>query len=79
MTQFIGYLKNRYIGRIIGRVVNRISAGTFWDDKTKYQLSKNDNEINHINGGLFGFDNANWESYILGNQVVRQKLKSTNF
>ena len=67
-----GYLKNRYVGRIIGRVVNRIADGIMYINNQKFELSKNDNQLNHINGGFYGFDNVNWDSYILGNHVVRE-------
>ena len=66
----LGYLKNRYVGRTIGRVNNRVSDGFMYIDNKKYQLTRNDNKINHINGGFCGFDNANWDSYVLGKEVV---------
>ncbi|XP_015435487.1 PREDICTED: aldose 1-epimerase-like [Dufourea novaeangliae] len=66
-----GYLKNRYIGSIIGRVVNRISGGKMTVNNKVHQLSVNDkNGYSHFNGGIFGFDNVNWQSHILDKYVV---------
>ncbi|XP_043480596.1 galactose mutarotase-like [Leptopilina heterotoma] len=52
------YLENRYIGRIIDKVDNRFSDGIFRNDKNNY--NQTDPE----------FDSANWESHVLGNQVI---------
>ncbi|XP_060815882.1 galactose mutarotase-like [Bombus pascuorum] len=66
-----GYLKNRYIGSIIGRVVNRISCAKMRIENKIYCLSPNDeNGLDHFNGGFVGFDNVNWNSYIMKKHVV---------
>nr|KAF7420166.1 hypothetical protein H0235_010463 [Vespula pensylvanica] len=70
-----GYLENRYTGSIIGRLVNRVANGKMRIQKTIYSLSINDKcERDHIHGGVVGFDNVNWNSYILNKQVVMSHL-----
>ncbi|XP_076670743.1 galactose mutarotase [Andrena cerasifolii] len=66
-----GYLKNRYIGSIIGRVVNRISrgCGCGWNGQ---------DDCSYMNGGIFGFDNVNWQSFVLNKQVVMSHLSRAN-
>ncbi|XP_011497243.1 PREDICTED: aldose 1-epimerase-like [Ceratosolen solmsi marchali] len=51
-----GYLKNRYIGRIVGKVLNPL---------TKFSYGPNKNADHYCL-----FDIVNWDSYILGEQVV---------
>ncbi|CAK9828340.1 Galactose mutarotase [Anthophora retusa] len=66
-----GYLKNRYVGSIIGRIVNRVSYAKVRIENEMYTLSVNDKDgVSHFNGGFFGFDNVNWDSYILNKRYV---------
>ncbi|XP_024947189.1 aldose 1-epimerase isoform X2 [Cephus cinctus] len=72
------YLNNRYFGNIIGRVANRVAEGLIYINGKKYELTKNDeNQKNHINGGIYGFDNVNWDSCVSGKQVVMSNLSKT--
>lgn len=67
-----GYLSNRYMGSIIGRVVNRVADGFLFIDGKRYNLTKNDETSQHqINGGFHAFDNVNWDACVVGKQVVR--------
>ncbi|KAG7207662.1 hypothetical protein KM043_009281 [Ampulex compressa] len=70
-----GYLENRYMGCTIGRVANRVSEGLMRIDDAVYSLTINDQVgSNHFNGGFAAFDNANWDSYALEEQVIMSHL-----
>ena len=49
-----------YLGAIIGRVGNRIANGSFTLNDEIYNLEVN-NGLNHLHGGLKGFDKVIWE------------------
>ncbi|XP_020300175.1 aldose 1-epimerase-like isoform X2 [Pseudomyrmex gracilis] len=70
-----GYLKNRYMGSIIGRVANPISANLKFHDAT--HLSSINDEIGKGYNGRT-FDNVNWQSQIVNNQVVMSHLSRDN-
>ncbi|XP_012243369.2 aldose 1-epimerase-like [Bombus impatiens] len=75
-----GYLKNRYIGSIIGRVVNRISCAKMRIENKIYCLSPNDeNGVDHFNGGFVGFDNVNWNSCIMKKHVVMSHVSPAKY
>ena len=51
------YEKNPpYFGSTIGRVANRIANGKFSIDGEDFKLDCNEKGINHLHGGLVGFD-----------------------
>jgi aldose 1-epimerase len=57
---FAGYLgRHPYFGAVIGPVAGRIARGKFRLDGTDYALATNDG-LNHLHGGLNGFDKAVW-------------------
>lgn len=48
-----------YFGALIGRVANRIAAGTFFVDHRRYCVPIN-NGPNHLHGGFKGYDKRIW-------------------
>lgn len=58
-------------------MVNRISNGTVNVENKVYSLSINDKDCaTHFNGGFAGFDNVNWNSYVMKKHVVRKRLNT---
>jgi aldose 1-epimerase len=51
-----------HFGCLAGRYANRIAAGKFEIDGVVTQLNLNNNGINHLHGGRYGFDTKVWNS-----------------
>jgi len=65
------YVKNpRYFGALIGRHANRIARGKFSLNGIDYQLEHN-NGVNHLHGGLNGFDKRVWDATAQPPNVLR--------
>lgn len=54
--------KTPYFGALIGRYGNRIGGGKFSLCGVEYQLAQNDNEVNHLHGGVKGYDKVVWSA-----------------
>lgn len=54
-----------YIGALLGRCANRIAGGHITVGETDYTLACNDKGINHLHGGVVGFDRRIWQATIL--------------
>ncbi|XP_029164571.1 aldose 1-epimerase-like [Nylanderia fulva] len=71
-----GYLKNRYMGSIVGRVADHIS--THCDNQID-PPTINKTQKDRLNDDAIAFDNVNWHSQIVNNQVVMSHLSRADY
>lgn len=62
-----------YVGAAIGRVANRIGNSEFTLNGKTYRLTAN-NGVNHLHGGLIGFDRVLWKADARDNSLVLTRL-----
>ena len=55
------FAEQPFLGATIGRCANRIAGGSFAVGKEKYHIPRNENGINLLHSGTFGFHRAVWE------------------
>jgi len=74
VDEYINALEWNYFGCIVGRYGNRIAKGRFQLEGESYTLATN-NGVNHLHGGLRGFDKRVWGYEEIANGV-RFSLRS---
>lgn len=47
-------------GALVGRYANRIGGAKFSINGTEYSIAPNDNKVNHLHGGFFGYNKRVW-------------------
>ncbi|CAO1626433.1 unnamed protein product [Sympodiomycopsis kandeliae] len=52
---------HNFFGPIVGRYANRVRNGTFSLDGKKYQIPKNENNLDSLHGGTVGYDRESWK------------------
>jgi aldose 1-epimerase len=71
------YIAQRfYMGAVAGRYANRIAGGRFTLDGTAYQLTRNENGVNHLHGGEHGFARKVWSIDSVDERAVGLSLVS---
>lgn len=57
--------RNPFFGALVGRYGNRIAKGKFSLNGKTYSLATNNNGVNHLHGGIKGFDKVVWAAKAL--------------
>ena len=68
--------QDKYIGALIGRYGNRIGGASFSLNGREYPLAANDGGVNHLHGGLQGFDKQVWRVEALSDASLTLALDS---
>lgn len=56
-----GYIKGGSShGALVGRYANRIGGAKFSINGTQYNVAPNDNKVNHLHGGMYGYNKRVW-------------------
>ncbi len=56
--------KHPFFGCITGRYANRIGGAAFQIDGVEHKVTTNSGKVNHIHGGLVGFDKKVWKATV---------------
>jgi len=68
--------QDKFLGALVGRYANRIGGARFTLEGKEYLLAANDNEVNHLHGGLVGFDKKVWTVEAQRSNAVTLSLTS---
>lgn len=68
--------QDKFLGALVGRYANRIGGARFTLEGRAYPLAANDNGVNHLHGGLVGFDKKVWAVEALEENTVTLSLTS---
>ena len=68
--------QNKFMGAVVGRFANRIGGARFTLNGRDYSLAANNNTVNHLHGGLRGFDKQIWTVGDAGENRLVLKLSS---
>lgn len=69
---FLGYLSNRFIGRVLGYDTYKKFNHLISINKQKLPSSSKEKQANKFSTNKYLFDNVNWSSHILDKQVVKR-------
>lgn len=73
-----GYLKSSpYFGALVGRYANRIANGKFAIDGKEYSVAQNNNG-QHLHGGIVGFDKVFWNIDQLNSKALKLAYTSSD-
>lgn len=61
IASYVNPAGERFLGACVGPVANRIGGAKFVIDDTTFTVPANDNKVNTLHGGFFGFDMVFWE------------------
>jgi aldose 1-epimerase len=64
-----------YFGCVVGRYANRIAGGRFKLNGIEYNLLKNEKNINHLHGGINGFNKKLWK----GTPIIAEGSQAVKF
>lgn len=68
--------QDKFLGALVGRYANRIGGARFTLEGVEYPLAANDNGVNHLHGGVVGFDKKVWAVESLSENAVILSLTS---
>lgn len=61
IKEYVDFDGERFLGACVGPVANRIGGAQFTLNGQTYKLPANDNKVNTLHGGFYGFDRVAWD------------------
>ena len=68
--------QDKFMGALVGRFANRIGGASFVLNGKTYPLAANNNVVNHLHGGIAGFDKQVWTAEAAGPDSLTLSLVS---